>query len=138
MLHENIDILVPGQQVELNQLIAHLTDTAGIVSGCCQEVEISFKISGSQPQNIATHILRKLRRAQENTAPQYKALSRRELEVLSLILDGKTNKEIAEELFISFDTVKTHRKNILQKTGAKNTPALFNIYHNSFNDNNTL
>ena len=69
LLHENIDILVPGQQVELNQLIAHLTDTAGIVSGCCKEVEISFKISGSQPQNIATHILRKLRRAQENTAP---------------------------------------------------------------------
>ena len=51
-------------------------------------------------------------------------LSRREKEVLHLIFDGLTNKEIASRLFISFETVKSHRKNILQKTGSKNTAAL--------------
>lgn len=43
---------------------------------------------------------------------QEKALSDREIEVLSLVAQGKINKEIAEKLFISTTTVITHRKNI--------------------------
>lgn len=42
-------------------------------------------------------------------------LTKREYEVLSLIADGKNNKEIAEELFISEKTVKNHVSNILKK-----------------------
>lgn len=51
-------------------------------------------------------------------------LSRREKEVLSMMFNGLTSKEIAQQLFISFETVKSHRKNILVKTGSKNTAAL--------------
>lgn len=43
----------------------------------------------------------------------------RELEILKLILDEKTSQEIAEELFISKQTVDTHRKSILQKSGER-------------------
>jgi two-component system, NarL family, response regulator LiaR len=42
-------------------------------------------------------------------------LTKRELEVLVLIGEGKTNQEIAEELFIGIKTVKTHVSNILSK-----------------------
>jgi DNA-binding CsgD family transcriptional regulator len=59
-------------------------------------------------------------------------LSVREIEVLGLIMLGYTNKDIADKLFISFETVKSHRKNILMKTGAKNTAALVNYYHQTF------
>ena len=59
-------------------------------------------------------------------------LSIREIEVLGLIMQGLTNNEIAEKLFISFETVRSHRKNILEKTGAKNTAALINYYHQTF------
>lgn len=52
-------------------------------------------------------------------------LSRREKEVLNLMFDGLTNKEIAQKLFISLETVKSHRKHILDKTGSKNTAAIF-------------
>jgi DNA-binding NarL/FixJ family response regulator len=45
----------------------------------------------------------------------YKRLSRREREVLDLIRQGKTNREIAEALVISFSTVRTHVENILCK-----------------------
>ncbi len=55
---------------------------------------------------------------------QSELLTKREKEVLKLMVDGFTNKEIAQQLFISFETVKTHRKNILSKTGSKNTAAL--------------
>lgn len=42
-------------------------------------------------------------------------LSNREKEILGLIADGKTSKEISEELFIAKTTVDTHRKNMIRK-----------------------
>jgi len=47
-------------------------------------------------------------------------ISKREAEVLNLILAGKTNSEIAETLFISPKTVENHLTRIYQKTGTKN------------------
>ncbi len=51
-------------------------------------------------------------------------LTRRETEVLRLIADGLTNKEIADKLFVSQSTVDSHRKNLLTKFGVLNTAAL--------------
>lgn len=62
----------------------------------------------------------------------HQKLTVREIEVLGLIMQGLTNHEIAEKLFISYETVRSHRKNILEKTGAKNTVALINYYHQTF------
>lgn len=55
---------------------------------------------------------------------QFRSLSPRETEVLELIADGFTNKEISHCLFISCETVKQHRKKIKKKTGARNTAEL--------------
>lgn len=44
-------------------------------------------------------------------------LSRRELEILNLVCEGLKNREIAEKLYISADTVKSHLSNIYEKTG---------------------
>jgi len=51
-------------------------------------------------------------------------LTRREKEVLNLIMDEMTTKEIAEKLFISAATVETHRLHLLNKLGARNTAGL--------------
>jgi two-component system, NarL family, nitrate/nitrite response regulator NarL len=51
-------------------------------------------------------------------------LTKREKEVLLLIANGLTNIEMAERLFLSFDTIKTHRKNLMQKLDIKNTAGL--------------
>jgi DNA-binding CsgD family transcriptional regulator len=53
--------------------------------------------------------------------------SKRELEVLRHLCQGKTSKCIAEELFVSFETIKKHRQNILDKSGCRNTIALINF-----------
>jgi DNA-binding NarL/FixJ family response regulator len=53
-------------------------------------------------------------------------LSEREMEVLNCIANGLTTQEIAEELFISKNTVETHRKNLLYKLQARNTAELVN------------
>ena len=47
-------------------------------------------------------------------------LSQRELEVLRLLAAGKSNRDIADALFISLNTVATHVRNILTKTGCAN------------------
>lgn len=44
-------------------------------------------------------------------------LSAREAEIVHLIAEGLANKEIAERLFLSIHTIKTHRKNIIKKLG---------------------
>lgn len=51
-------------------------------------------------------------------------LSNRELEVLSLIVQGNINKEIADKLDIGLATVITHRRNIMDKLGMKSVSAL--------------
>ena len=54
-------------------------------------------------------------------------LTKREHEVLSLIAQAKNNKEIAEQLFISDQTVCVHRKNIMRKLGVRNTVNLIKM-----------
>jgi DNA-binding CsgD family transcriptional regulator len=57
-------------------------------------------------------------------ALQQKILSDREIEVMSLIVQGYINKEIADKLNIGLATVITHRKNIMDKLGMKSVSAL--------------
>ncbi|MCB9336071.1 MAG: response regulator transcription factor [Flavobacteriales bacterium] len=52
------------------------------------------------------------------------SLSEREIEIIRLISDGLTNKEIADTLYLSTHTVNTHRKNIMNKLGIKNTAGI--------------
>ncbi|QNA46392.1 response regulator transcription factor [Lacibacter sediminis] len=54
-------------------------------------------------------------------------VTRREKEVLELLADGLTNIEIAGKLFVSAATVDTHRKSLIAKLGAKNTPELIKL-----------
>lgn len=55
---------------------------------------------------------------------EQKILTDREIEVMSLIVQGYINKEIADRLNIGLSTVVTHRKNIMDKLGMKSVSAL--------------
>ncbi len=54
-------------------------------------------------------------------------LTRREKEILELIVDEKTTQEIAETLFLSVSTVETHRMNLISKLGVKNVAGLVKL-----------
>jgi DNA-binding CsgD family transcriptional regulator len=58
---------------------------------------------------------------------QHDIISDREKEVLRLLALGKESKEIAESLFLSSHTVDNHRRNMIARTGAKDTTALVQI-----------
>jgi len=57
------------------------------------------------------------------TEPHIK-ITKREQEILNMIATGKTSVEIADKLFLSVRTVESHRYNIMQKLGIKNTAGL--------------
>lgn len=59
-----------------------------------------------------------------------KNVSPREKEVIFLLLQGKSNKEIEAELYISLGTVKRHVHNILEKLGIKNRVQLIRLFKN--------
>jgi DNA-binding NarL/FixJ family response regulator len=63
----------------------------------------------------------------ENKDAQIPVITRREKEVLKLIAEGLTNKEMAEKLFISTTTVDTHRNSLLSKFNVKNTANLISM-----------
>jgi two-component system, NarL family, response regulator NreC len=59
-----------------------------------------------------------------NDAKIEQILSKREVEVLKLICNEYTNSDIAKKLFLSVDTVNSHRKNIFLKLGVNNTAGM--------------
>jgi DNA-binding NarL/FixJ family response regulator len=51
-------------------------------------------------------------------------LTRRELDVLECLTEGKSAREIAESLHIDYETVRTHKKHIMEKLGLHSTAAI--------------
>lgn len=73
---------------------------------------------------VLRKIISNLGRKNNSKQNENASLTTRELEVLQQICLGLNNEEIAQKLFISPKTIKSHRSNLLEKTGCKNTPAL--------------
>lgn len=65
-----------------------------------------------------------------NYPKRFTSLSKREQQVIKLVVTGKLNKQIAEELCISNSTVEFHRARIMKKMAAKNLAQLIKIYLN--------
>ena len=82
----------------------HLNEGASLICYKINEILNSFQ----PPQNKETDT----------------ELTRREIEVLQLVTKGYSNKEIADQLFVSAHTVISHRKNISEKTGIKSASGL--------------
>ena len=66
------------------------------------------------------------------------ALTRREQQIFMFVLDGKSNKEIENELYISYKTVKAHLYNIYKKLNVQNRLQLMNVVRDSLKNNNQI
>ena len=63
--------------------------------------------------------------------PNVNALTEREIQIINLIKDGQSSKEIASHLNISLKTVEVHRHNVLKKLKLKNSASLVNFINNT-------
>jgi DNA-binding CsgD family transcriptional regulator len=106
-------------------LMQHLHDLLSIIRPLGKALRLNF--SAEVTDFIGAVCV--INKQKNKSATNNPGLTVREIEVLRLIIQGYTNKEIAAKLFISFETVRSHRKKILAKTGVKNTALLINCYH---------
>jgi DNA-binding NarL/FixJ family response regulator len=91
------------------------------------ELAISSVISGRHyfSRDIASSIIDKTFRKIDHDCPEkFKQLNEREKEILKLLYEELSSKEIAEKLFISERTVEFYRQSLIKKTGAKNIVGL--------------
>ncbi len=72
----------------------------------------------------------KLKKRNELISSKEESLSTQEKKILALILDNKTNKEIASEMFVSLSTVKTHINNLYKKLKVNSRDEVKNLYSN--------
>ncbi|KPV52520.1 hypothetical protein SE17_14995 [Kouleothrix aurantiaca] len=70
--------------------------------------------------SVATRLIAEFTRRNAPAAPEYEALSEREVDVLRLLADGLSNREIAARLVLAEGTVKNHVSTILDKLHAAN------------------
>lgn len=110
-------------------LMIKMRELLSVVRHCGKSFEVKINLEVTDLQEAVFLIKKKISNKCEIN---HQKLSLREIEVLGLIMQGLTNNEIAEKLFVSYETVKSHRKHILLKTGAKNTAALITHYHQTF------
>jgi len=79
-------------------------------------------IHPSVAKNLVSDFLKRMDPGEEKA--RYDGLSDRERQVLTLIAEGKTSQQIAEDLFLSVNTVQTHRAHIMEKLQLHNRTEL--------------
>ncbi len=78
-------------------------------------------------QQVSQALMNSLLKKDKSRSDFIPELTRREKEVLKLIAEEYTTQEISKNLFISLNTVETHRKNLLSKFGVRNSVGLVRV-----------
>lgn len=119
--------------------------TSHLLKDCDQEeiIEAIYKTAKGEKficGKIANAILQEKSATISEYSCQGMNISEREMEIITLIAEGYSNKEIADKLFLSTHTVTTHRKNIMNKLGVNNTAGLvlFAVRENLVSPNHFL
>ncbi len=120
--HHKTIVLSPNIAESMRPAGFHCLCTHLPVEQFVKSLLLLIRHAHSEGRNLPEHVA-KAAEAVTQTRRQ-KVLTDREIEVLSLIVRGLINKEIADKLHIGLTTVITHRKNIMEKLGVRSVSAL--------------
>ena len=122
------------QQPEAKILISTIHDEMWVVSRLVEEKVDGVMYKTNQLEQLQEALIavlngqqyycRKFRRSMDRLQLQNEVLTKREIEVVRAIARGLSTKEIARQLFISENTVETHRQNIFEKLDVRNMAGL--------------
>lgn len=119
--------------------------TSHLLKDCDQDeiIEAIYKTTKGEKficGKIANAVLQEKTSGNAEYSCQGMNISDREMEIITLIAEGYSNKEVADKLFLSTHTVTTHRKNIMNKLGVNNTAGLvlFAVRENLVSPNHFL
>ncbi|MBL3658869.1 response regulator transcription factor [Fulvivirga sediminis] len=143
-INPNIKVLALTMHNDYQHIKAMMDAGArGYVLKSCDEVEMRSAIetilnddiyySSEVGQTVMNNLAKKKNKISGDASTP---LTPREKEIYKLILEEYSNQEIADKLFISVRTVEVHKRNLLEKTGAKNSTGLvlFAIKNNLFDN----
>lgn len=128
--HEDIRVIILSMYANEEYVLQALQAGASgylLKDSDVEELELAIKIVGRGATyltpSISEHVISYVRRAGETRSPLDR-LTHRQREILQLIAEGNTSKQIALKLYISPKTVETHRSMLMEKIGAQDIQAL--------------
>ncbi len=123
--------ITPPQQRSVVSIALASGILSHLLNDCGKDEIIEALISTSRGEKffcgkILEHVMNDNNQvvAQEGISCDGFRISAREAEIIRLVAEGLTNKQIADKLFLSAHTIMTHRKNIMNKVGVNNTAGL--------------
>jgi DNA-binding NarL/FixJ family response regulator len=128
-LYPKLIILAMSSQAERGIVLQMMQNGAGgylLKSAAIEEFHECIRQSTRQ-NPVFSHEVRMMMDKSNEDVKNIPRLTRREREVLLLLIDGMQTQEISETLFLSFLTVQTHRRNLLNKFHVKNVIELINF-----------
>ncbi len=120
-MHINKQILSDVLEAGINGYLMKNTDKSDLLNGI-RAIMKGQKVFSEPISDLITESF--LNRNSHKNNKNHKEITDREQEILQLIVDGFTSKEIANKLFISPRTVDTHRSNLMQKLELNNIAEL--------------
>ncbi len=114
-MHSASNILIPLIKSKINGIVLKNTSTTEVISAINHLMVEKTYFS----QEIITNLTKGLSSVIQ--------ITKREKEILLLLKEGMSTKDIADKLFLSPHTIESHRKNLLAKTETKNTQGMLRV-----------
>jgi two-component system, NarL family, response regulator NreC len=112
-MHANEAYVIQAVQAGAKGYLLKDSADTDLIQGICAITQGKSFFSPAVSKVLLDDYVRQL--ARRGITDRYETLSEREREVFQLIAEGRSNKEIAELLFVSTSTVETHRAHIMEK-----------------------
>jgi two-component system, NarL family, response regulator DegU len=125
-MHDSEEYVVQALDAGAYGYILKDTDKNEFIKALKHVYKGSKYFSGSVSNVLANRLLNPSPAALKNKAQDPYHLTKKEKEILGMVVDGKQNKEISESLDISVRTIETHRFNIMKKLNVNNAIDLVN------------
>ena len=119
-MHSNEEFISKALNVGANGYLPKDTNMTELL----EAINTIYKGENYFNKEISNTILKSLINKSKEESSSNKTLTKREKEIIKLVVEGLTNKEIADKLCISIRTVDSHKNNIMQKLNLKSSVEL--------------
>ncbi len=120
-MHSKIDYIAEAFQAGANGYVVKESASEKLVQGLESIARGDYFLDSSVSHAVVENLMKSPLKEAKITDADYNTLTPREQEVMRLLAEGLSSKEVAEKLFISPKTVENHRANIMNKLDLHNT-----------------
>ena len=120
-MHSKIDYIAEAFQAGATGYVVKESASERLIQGLECVAKGDYFLDSSVSHSVVENLMKSPLKASKITDSDYATLTPREQEVMRLLAEGLSSKEVAEKLFISPKTVENHRANIMSKLGLHST-----------------